>query len=152
MSIQVSLADNTAHKLPIEFAYLSNVFKSGEVTHIHTNAKVFAKLKDFGTYYLNFDDKEKKQFDNIEQLFEKEPDINSWCMDFLNMEPEILTELTTISFDLNIKVLLNLCCYNIAEIINNKSIPDIREYFKIENDFTPEEDALLEEETEWIEE
>ena len=39
-----------------------------------------------------------------------------------------------------------------ASQIKNKSVVDIRKYFNIENDFTPEEEAQIQEENRWAEE
>lgn len=41
---------------------------------------------------------------------------------------------------LEIKPLLELACAKAASLIKNKSIEEIRKFFKIENDFTPEEE------------
>jgi S-phase kinase-associated protein 1 len=42
---------------------------------------------------------------------------------------------------LDIKSLLELACAKVASSIKSRSIPEIRKYLNIENDFTPEEEA-----------
>ena len=42
---------------------------------------------------------------------------------------------------LEIKDLLNLASAKVASKIKNKSIKEIKQFFNIENDFTPEEEA-----------
>ena len=42
---------------------------------------------------------------------------------------------------LDIKSLLELACARVASMIKNKSVQEIRTFFNIENDFTPEEEA-----------
>lgn len=53
---------------------------------------------------------------------------------------------------MDIKPLLELSCAKVASMIKGKSIPDIRKFFNIENDFTPEEEAQIIEENKWAEE
>ena len=76
-----------------------------------------------------------------------------WYTDFVNgLEQEELFELILASNYLDIKPLLELTCAKVATMIKNKSIPDIRKFFSIENDFTPEEEAQIMEENKWAEE
>ena len=53
---------------------------------------------------------------------------------------------------LDVKSLLELSTAKVATIIKNKTIPEIREYFNIENDFTPEEEQQIMDENKWAEE
>src|SRR4051812_41174599 len=107
MSISVSLGNNSVHSLSIEFMELTPSFKDDIVNHIHTNLDVFTKLKEFGDYYLSLGKKEKKIFDNPEQIWEKENDTQIWCDIFIkNIAPNNLIELINITHSLNIKPLL----------------------------------------------
>ena len=72
--------------------------------------------------------------------------------DFVNLEQEILFELILAANYLDIKPLLELACAKVASLIKNRSIPEIRKFFNIENDFTPEEEAQIMEENKWAEE
>jgi S-phase kinase-associated protein 1 len=76
-----------------------------------------------------------------------------WYTDFVNgLEQEELFELILASNYLDIKTLLELTCAKVATMIKNKTIPEIRKFFSIENDFTPEEEAQIMEENKWAEE
>lgn len=151
MSIQVSLGDNSIHNLSVEFIYLSNIFKDDEIVHIHTSLEVFNKIKEFGDYYLSFiNKKDKKIFENPDQIWDKENPIQIWCNNFLNISNSELIELINESYKLNIKPLLDLCCYHISQIIKDKPIIELRKLFNVENDFTKEEEETLKKETEWI--
>ena len=76
-----------------------------------------------------------------------------WYTDFVNgLEQEELFELILASNYLDIKPLLELTCAKVATMIKNKTIPEIRKFFSIENDFTPEEEAQIMEENKWAEE
>ena len=64
-----------------------------------------------------------------------------WYAEYVNLDQEILFELILAANFLNIKSLLELCCAKVASSIKGRSIPEIRKYLNIENDFTPEEEA-----------
>ena len=67
--------------------------------------------------------------------------VNEWYADYVNVEQELLFELILAANFLDIKSLLELCCAKVASVIKGMTIPEIRDYFHIENDFTPEEEA-----------
>ena len=75
-----------------------------------------------------------------------------WYADFVNLDQEVLFELILAANYLDIKPLLELACAKVASLIKNRSIPEIRKFFNIENDFTPEEEAQIMEENKWAEE
>ena len=66
--------------------------------------------------------------------------VDPWYADYINLEQEVLFELIMASNYLDIKHLLELACAKVASLIKNKSIEEIRKFFNIENDFTPEEE------------
>lgn len=63
-----------------------------------------------------------------------------------------LVNLTNAANYINCKDLLDLCCASIAHIIKGKSVEEIRDFFGVENDFTPEEEEQIREENKWLEE
>ena len=75
-----------------------------------------------------------------------------WYADFVSLDQEVLFELILAANYLNINPLLELSCAKVASLIKNKTIPEIRKFFSIENDFTPEEEAQIMEENKWAEE
>uniref|UniRef100_A0A915B6W6 Skp1-related protein n=1 Tax=Parascaris univalens TaxID=6257 RepID=A0A915B6W6_PARUN len=52
---------------------------------------------------------------------------------------------------LDVGELLSAGCKTIAALIKGKSVEELREFFHIENDFTPEEEARVREENAWCE-
>ena len=78
--------------------------------------------------------------------------VDQWFADYINLEQEVLFELIMASNYLDIKSLLELACAKVASLIKNKSVQEIRKFFNIENDFTPEEEQQIMEENKWAEE
>ena len=66
--------------------------------------------------------------------------VDPWYADYINVEKEELFELIMASNYLDINPLLELACAKAGSLIKNKSIEEIRKFFNIENDFTPEEE------------
>jgi len=150
MSIKVTLEDNSIQQLPLEFINLSNVFKEGEVIHIHTSLTIFQRIKEFGEYYLSLSKKDKNMFENVPQIYDKDNLIQDWCEKFTNNIDGNLIELTHQSDLLSIIPLENFCCYKIAQLIQDKSISEMRQILKVENDFSPEEEEVVKRESDWI--
>jgi S-phase kinase-associated protein 1 len=67
--------------------------------------------------------------------------VPQWYAQFVELEQETLFELILAANYMDIKPLLELSCAKVASMIKGKSIPEIRKFFNIENDFTPEEEA-----------
>lgn len=151
MSIKVSLSDNSIHSLPVDFIHLSHSFKDDEVNHIHVSILIFNKIKDFGEYYLSLNKKDRKMFEDPGQIWDKDNSIQTWCDEFLKMSHTDVIELMNESHKLNIKPLLDLCCYHISQLIKDKTTDEMRDMFHVVNDFSPEETEKLKKETEWIE-
>ena len=73
--------------------------------------------------------------------------------DLMNIEDEeFLNELLFGANYLDIKPLLDLVCAKIGTKIKNMTIPEMRTFFSIENDFTPEEEKQAIEENKWADE
>lgn len=60
---------------------------------------------------------------------------------FVDMERDAVEDLLLAANFLDIKPLLELCCAKIATYLKGKTIPEIRQFYGIVNDFTPEEEA-----------
>ena len=74
-----------------------------------------------------------------------------WYVDYINLEQEDLFELIMASNYLEIRPLLELACANVGSLVKNKSIQEIRKFFNIENDFSPEEEQQIMEDNKWAE-
>ena len=78
--------------------------------------------------------------------------VGQWHADYVNVEQEMLFEIVMAANYLDVKPLLELSCAKVASLIKGKTVQEIRQFFNIENDFTPEEEAQVMEENRWAEE
>jgi len=75
----------------------------------------------------------------------------SWDRDFFNsLSTEVLFECVLAADFLHIQSLLKSGCKRIADSIRGKSVQEMRQYFGVKNDFTPEEEERIMKENEWL--
>ena len=70
--------------------------------------------------------------------------VDEWDAAFVTIDQEMLFELILAANYMDIKSLLDLTCAKVASMIKGKTPEEIRKTFNIVNDFTPEEEAQLE--------
>ncbi|KAH7332148.1 hypothetical protein KP509_20G071200, partial [Ceratopteris richardii] len=78
-----------------------------------------------------------------------EEDVTHWDGNFLEVNQATLFDLILAANYLNIQSLLDLTCQRVADMIKEKTPEEIRRAFKIENDFTPEEEEEVRPENQW---
>lgn len=81
----------------------------------------------------------------------KTTDIEEWDQKFMQVDQEMLFEIILAANYLDIKLLLDVGCKTVANMIKGKSPEEIRKTFNITNDFTPEEEEQIRRENEWAE-
>ncbi|KAM7466402.1 hypothetical protein LguiB_013964 [Lonicera macranthoides] len=80
-------------------------------------------------------------------------DIKKFDDEFLDSNQiQVLFDMVLAANYLNIKSLLEKVCTKIADRIKDMSVEEVREVFKIENDFTPEEEKKIRDEHAWAHE
>ncbi|KAF7834804.1 SKP1-like protein 14 [Senna tora] len=99
-------------------------YNSQEITKIP-----LPNVKKYGKFTM-----EAKAYDN--QYLEK-------------LDNDAIKELLLAANYLNVKSLLDFLNQGIANRVMNKSVEYVREYFEIENDFTPEEEEAIRQENPW---
>ena len=74
--------------------------------------------------------------------------VEAWYAEYIiqDVDQALLFDLALAANYLNIKPLLKLASARIAALIKGKPIEEIRAFFKMENDFTPEEEERVREE------
>ena len=75
-----------------------------------------------------------------------------WYAEFVNLEQEVLFNLILAAKFMYIQSLLELACAKVASLIKGMTIPQIREFFNIENDFIQEEVDNIMDDDKWAEE
>ncbi|XP_008788796.2 SKP1-like protein 4 [Phoenix dactylifera] len=76
-------------------------------------------------------------------------ELTEWEKEFVKVEKEELFELINAANFLSTKPLLDLCCQAVADTIKDMAVEDVRDYFGIESDFTPEEEAKIRHDISW---
>ncbi|CAL9246567.1 unnamed protein product [Arabidopsis halleri] len=80
----------------------------------------------------------------------EEEDLKKWDTEFMKkMEQSIVFDVMMAANYLNIQSLIDLTCQTVADLLSGKTPDEIRAYFKIENDLTPEEEAKIRMENQW---
>ena len=70
--------------------------------------------------------------------------VDPWFNDYINgLDECALFEVILAANYLDIKPLLELTCAKVATITHKMSMQELRDFFGIENDFTPEEEAKV---------
>ena len=78
--------------------------------------------------------------------------VQEFYSDFISKENDEIFEIIIAANYLGILPLIDLGCAKIATLIKNKTVDEIRKLFKIENDFTPEEEEQIKSENKWSDE
>ena len=150
------LKDGEEYEVDVEIAQKSVLIKglledsgTDEQIPLPNVAKpIFEKVIEFCVYLKDHTPPEiEKPLKSVEMANIVDP----WYANYINLEQEVIFELIMASNYLDIKPLLELACAKVASMIKNKSVEEIRKFFNIENDFTPEEEQQIMEENKWAE-
>jgi len=147
-------------KVPVDIATMSELVKTmfdteqpeDEVQEIplpNIKSSILVKVIEFLTHYkeeLMTDIEKPLKSSNMNEV------VQEWYSDFVNVEQETLFELILAANFMDVKPLLELTCATVASMIKGKTPEEIRQHFKIVNDFTEAEEAQIREENKWCEE
>ncbi|XP_039689796.1 SKP1-like protein 1B [Medicago truncatula] len=84
-----------------------------------------------------------------EKEVSKENELEKWDAEFIKVDNVTLFELVLAANYLDIKNLLELTCKTVGEIMHGKTSEQIRQTYKIVNDFSPEEEEEIRKENQW---
>ncbi|KAK4259780.1 hypothetical protein QN277_006075 [Acacia crassicarpa] len=76
-------------------------------------------------------------------------ELKEWDAEFLKLDNDLLSKILVAANYMDIKNLFDLSCQTIADKIKNKSLEELRQIFKVQNDFTPEEEEEIRKEYQW---
>jgi len=79
-------------------------------------------------------------------------DLEKWDKEFMEKDKSTIFALTNAANFLNNKSLLHLAGQTVADMIKGNTPKQMREFFNIENDLTPEEEAAIRRENKWASE
>jgi len=86
----------------------------------------------------------------VEKEVSKQDELEKWDAEFVKVDSVTLFELVRAANYLDIKNLLELTCKTVAGIMHGKTSEQIRQAFKIANDFSPEEEEEISKENQWF--
>ncbi|XP_031114203.1 SKP1-like protein 1A [Ipomoea triloba] len=76
-------------------------------------------------------------------------DLKDFDANFIKVDHQTLSDLIIAANFLNVKSLLDLTCQAAANLIEKMTVEDVRKFFNIQNDFTPEEEEEIRRENAW---
>ncbi len=112
------------------------------------SSNILTKVLEYLKHHVDDEVVEKKEDDVVVKQHDSK--IEGWDAEFVKMEQPELFETILAANYLNVKSLLDLCCKAVANMIKGKDPEEIRKTFGIANDFTPEEEAQVRKENEWV--
>ena len=140
--------------LPKKIAFQSELVKTmategeDQIPLPSVNCRVLQKVIEFMTHQLEEPLAEIKKPIKSADMTEVVP---SWEAKFVDVDKDVLFEVITAANYMDIPSLMELSCAAVAALIKGKEVEEMREIFGIENDFTPEEEALIIAENKWAE-
>ncbi|XP_034677834.1 SKP1-like protein 1 [Vitis riparia] len=149
MAKTVNLKSSDGHIFTVEEAValqcqtIKNVVEDtgdDEVLLPKVNGKTLAKV-------MEYCEKHAKEPSGLDQ--KKVDEMKKWDMEFVDVDQAVLYDMLMAANYLSIAGLIELICMKAADMIRGKSPEQIREIFKIENDFTKEEEAKIRGENAW---
>ncbi|ESQ30630.1 hypothetical protein EUTSA_v10012032mg [Eutrema salsugineum] len=77
-------------------------------------------------------------------------ELKNWDTEFAkNVDESMLLNLTLAADYLKIESLFHLITETVARVIETKTVEELRTFFNVENDYTPEEEAQIRKENSW---
>ncbi len=103
---------------------------------------------DFCRMLVKYDADREEVSDDYQKI-QLEDTLNGWKRHFIDVDQAVLYELIMAANYLNVAELLELCCKEVARLIKGRAPEEIRSYFHIKNDFSPQEEEEVRRENQW---
>jgi S-phase kinase-associated protein 1 len=155
--IELHSSDKQSFKVTEEVAYQSEMIKnmleelddpSAAVPVPNVDGETLSKVLEYCKHHSQVAKELAAEQDEAKKR-SKERELQQWDKQYITVDQAVLYHVIMAANYLNIKNLLDLCCQTVADIIKGKTPEEIRAYFKIENDFTPEEEEEVRRENQW---
>ncbi|XP_022759548.1 SKP1-like protein 1A [Durio zibethinus] len=135
--LKIKTSDNEIFEVEEAVATMSKTIKimaedcSGEVIPLNNvHSTIFARVIEWC----------KKHVDDGEDLEYYKGALKNWDATFFEVDQAVLYHLLTAANSLDIKPLLHQGCQRFVDMINGKTVEEIRQLLHIKNDFTNEEE------------
>ncbi|KAL1208513.1 SKP1-like protein 12 [Cardamine amara subsp. amara] len=140
MSKKITLSCNDGKSFEIDEAV---ALQSQTIAHLvkdNNNSSIFVPVTNVRSNILELVIEYcKKHVDGDSSSTDE--DLKKWDTEFVKFDDEsTVLHLINAAKNLDIESLNSLGCKRAAEIIANKSVEEVRAFFNIENDYTPEEE------------
>lgn len=146
--VKLQSSDNEVFEVDVEVAKQSEVirpmvencdyddFDDEPIPLLNVNAAILKKVIEWATHHKD-DPPPKEDEENREK---RTDDIELFDREFLKVDQGTLFELILAANYLDMKLLLDVLCKTVANMIKGKTPEEIRKTFNIKHDFTPEEE------------
>ena len=146
--VKLQSSDNEVFEVDVEVAKQSEVirqmvedcdyddFDDEPIPLLNVNAAILRKVIEWATHHKD-DPPPKEDEENREK---RTDDIEPFDREFLKVDQGTLFELILAANYLDMKLLLDVLCKTVANMIKGKTPEEIRKTFNIKHDFTPEEE------------
>lgn len=146
--VKLQSSDNEVFEVDVEVAKQSEVIRpmvedcdyddfDGEpIPLLNVNAAILKKVIEWATHHKD-DPPPKEDEENREK---RTDDIELFDREFLKVDQGTLFELILAANYLDMKLLLDVLCKTVANMIKGKTPEEIRKTFNIKHDFKPEEE------------
>ena len=146
--VKLQSSDNEVFEVDVEIAKQSEVirpmvencdyddFDDEPIPLLNVNAAILKKVIEWATHHKD-DPPPKEDEENREK---RTDDIELFDREFLKVDQGTLFELILAANYLDMKLLLDVLCKTVANMIKGKTPEEIRKTFNIKHDFTPEEE------------
>ena len=146
--VKLQSSDNEVFEVDVEIAKQSEVirpmvencdyddFDDEPIPLLNVNAAILKKVIEWATHHKD-DPPPKEDEENREK---RTDDIEPFDREFLKVDQGTLFELILAANYLDMKLLLDVLCKTVANMIKGKTPEEIRKTFNIKHDFKPEEE------------
>jgi S-phase kinase-associated protein 1 len=163
MNVRLITSNNETFDVPIDIIKISKLVKSlldididididdiQEIPLPNINSNILTKIIEFLKYYNTNPLKEIEKplkSNNITDIVS-----DKWYADYINIDNEIVFDITIAANYMDIQPLLDLGCAFIAASIKGKTAEELKTTFGIEGDIGRIDEEKLREENKWCEE
>jgi S-phase kinase-associated protein 1 len=147
--------ENEKIEVPRKIALMSQLAKTviegdtdeKEIPFPTVKTETLKRVIEYMTHYADSPPKEIEKPLKTPNLADA---VTPWDNEFVNVDKNTLYDLITASNYMDVKPLLELACAKVAAIIKEESPETIKKLFSMTKDLTPEEEAAIKAETEFV--